>query len=826
MSELSSKAVVTPPRPFGASTPVAPLGGPPVWPRAPRSAPAENDRISFRDIRAMLRRRRALILAVCAVTTGIAAVVLLRQPPRYRAAALLRVSDVRRAVTSGIEDPSEVEGGRLINPVLSRIQLLRSRGLLGQVVDSVGLRLRPDFRTFPPALLTSVDVAPTAPVDTVHLQFSDNGVIARSRQGEGRAPYGTPVRVGDGASFTIAARPGGREATWIIWPREKAVDLLLETLRIAPRTQTDVVEVSYESRRPATAQAVVNAAAQLLYDVSGRGAQQQSRRRRIYLEEQLTTTDSLLADAQLALSRFRSGSRLVSSAEKLSAQQRDLMTLDSRFAELEASLRMIESMIQQRTRANSGAAKDRALRALVASPELTASPAIAQLYRQLVQYQLARDSLTTGAWGTADSNPDVRRLSELIASTEQRLVEVVRSHAASLEARIASVRELRDRSAASLESLPSVAAEDFRLQQRVETLRRLGDGLREDYQKARMAEAAEVGQVEVIDLAALPYKPVAALRGLKLGIALLIGLLLGVVIAWLRERTDTTILRREELDALALPTLSVIPSLGHGSAWSSNGSRRRWPALWRGTPARVERVNGSASSAELVALARRHSPGMEAYRALRTNLLFSPHGARMTTIVITSTAPEEGKTVSAANLAAIYARENRRVLLVDCDLWRARLHTVFGVAREPGLTEVLQERCDAADAVRGTCLPGLFLLPSGARHENPADLLTGEALRRLLGRLSDEFDTVIIDTPPVLALTDAAILGSAAAAGRGGVLLVIRAGWTDRLAVEQALRQLDGAGAYVVGAVLNDPDGEAMRTDRYYYASDYYAVRP
>ncbi|MDQ3996716.1 MAG: Wzz/FepE/Etk N-terminal domain-containing protein, partial [Gemmatimonadota bacterium] len=473
MSELLPKGPVTPPHPFGGLAPPPALDSPLTWPRVPRGAPAASDRISFSEIRAVLRRRRALILAVCALTTGIGALVLLRQPPRYRAAALLRVSDVRRAVTSGIEDPTgEVEGGRLINPVLSRIQLLRSRSLLGQVVDSVGLRLRPDFRTFPPALLTAVHVAPSAPVDTLHLEFSDDGVIVRSRQKEVRAPYGTPVHVGDGVSFTIAARPGVHETRWIIWPREQVIDLLLETLRIAPRTQTDVVEVAYESRRPATSQAVVNAAAQLLYDVSGRGAQQQSRRRRIYLEEQLTTTDSLLADAQFALSQFRSGSRLVSSAEKLSAQQRDLMTLDSRLAELEASSGMIQSMLDQLTRAGRGVAKEQALRALVASPELTASPAIAHLHRQLVQYQLARDSLTTGAWGTADSNPDVRRISELIASTEQRLVDVVRSHAASLNARIASVRELRDRSAKSLESLPSIAAEEFRLQQRVETLRR------------------------------------------------------------------------------------------------------------------------------------------------------------------------------------------------------------------------------------------------------------------------------------------------------------------------------------------------------------------
>ena len=832
MPERTQKSPVVPARAFGALTPVPapvpPSASPSAWRSAPRTPPGDDDRISFHDIRAMLRRRRWLILGVAALTTGLAAVALMRQAPRYRAAALLRVSDVRRAVTSGIEDPSEIESGRLINPVLSRIQLLRSRGLLGQVVDSVGLRLRPDFRLFPAELLTSMQVAPTVPVDTLRLTFADSGVVVVSRQGRGHARYGQPVRITEGLGFTIGAHPGIGEATWMIWPREQVIDMLLESIRIAPRTQTDVVEIAYESRRPATAQAVVNTAADLMYEVSGQSAQLQSRRRRIYLEEQLTRTDSMLDAAQTALSRYRSESRLVSSTEKLSAQQRDFFGLDNRFAELEASRQMTQFMLDQLARADSGAARNQALRALIASPELAASPAVAQLHRQLVEYQLARDSLTTG--GTAESSPDAQRINELIATTEQRLVDVVRSHAASLEARVASVRDLRDRSAATLESLPSLAAEEFRLQQRVETLRRLGDGLREDHQKARMAEAAEVGQVDIIDRAGLPYKPVADLKSLKIAIALVVGLLLGSILGWLRERLNTTILRREELEAMSLQTLSVIPSLTNGAS-RANGAGGGWRRLWRGggKPAAARapsngKGHGGMHGAELVALSRRHSVGMEAYRALRTNLLFAQDGDRMRTIIVTSTAPGDGKTVSATNLAAIYAREERRVLLVDCDLWRARLHIVFGVAREPGLTDVLQGRCESSAAVRATSLPGLSLLPSGTPHENPSDLLTSEALRRLLQRLAADHDTVIIDTPPVLALTDAAILGTAAGAGSGGVLLVVRAGRTDRTAVEQALRQLDGAGAYVVGAVLNDPDGEAMRNESYSYSYEYHAA--
>jgi len=805
--------------------PYGPAALAPRPPEPPAAAGAQaSDGLSFRQILATLRRQWPLLLGAAALTTALAAVVLFRQQPKYRAAGLLRVTDVRRAVTSGIENAGEVEESRQINAVLSRIQLLRSRGLLGEVVDSTGLRLRPDYQGFAPGLLADVRVDPDVPPDTLLVRFTDAGVSVRGRAGEVQAPYGAPVQLGAGVRFTVTGRPAAREAAWTIVPREEAIDLLREGLRIAPRTQTDVVEVAYESRRPAVAQRVVNTALALLHDFSGRSAQQQSRSRRLYMEEQLTQADSLFEEAQRALTSFRSRSQLVSARERLSAQQRDVMGLDSRHAELAASRRMFQALLDRLAAADSGAAREQSLRALVSSTDIATSPAIAQVYRQLVQYQLTRDSLTTGTWGAAGTNPDVRRLNDLIATTEQRLLEVVRSHVASLDARIASLVELRASSATTLEALPSMEAEDLRLAQRVETIRKLGDQLREEYQKARMAEASEAGQVEIVDLAALPYRPVDALRGLKLGIALLLGLLLGGAAAWLRERMQTTILRRDELDSLRVASLGVIPAVGTAAGAKPNGRRGR-----RGgrAPAAGSAAAGSAAvaavgqpSSELVTLARTHSLGMEAYRALRTNLLFSHGAGQLRSLIVTSTAPGEGKTITAANLAAVCAREDLRVLLVDCDLWRARVHKLFGLRREPGLTEVLQGRCDLAEAIQETTLPGLHLLAAGAYDANPSDVLKSEPLRRLLHRLGDQFDLVILDTPPVLALADAAILSAFA----DGVLLVVRAGRTDRAAVRQTLRQLSAVGANVLGAVLNDPDGESMRVESYAYSYDYHAV--
>jgi capsular exopolysaccharide synthesis family protein len=205
--------------------------------------------------------------------------------------------------------------------------------------------------------------------------------------------------------------------------------------------------------------------------------------------------------------------------------------------------------------------------------------------------------------------------------------------------------------------------------------------------------------------------------------------------------------------------------------------------------------------------------GIEAYRVLRTNLLFSRRGGGFPrSVVVTSAAPGEGKTVTATNLAIILAREGMRVLLVDCDLRRARLHRLLGVPRQPGLAQLLRSSSMPPGAICATAVPGLFVLPGGAPDASSGELLASSVMRKLLGTLTSQFDIVVIDSPPVLSLADASILGALADA----VLLVVRAGQTDRGAAQEAAVQLAGVGSVILGTVLNDPHGEAPEYLSYY----------
>ena len=222
------------------------------------------------------------------------------------------------------------------------------------------------------------------------------------------------------------------------------------------------------------------------------------------------------------------------------------------------------------------------------------------------------------------------------------------------------------------------------------------------------------------------------------------------------------------------------------------------------------------------------SIGIEAFRNLRTSLIWSDGGEALKSLVVTSAAPGEGKTLTAANLAVTLAYDGLRVLLVDCDIRRPRVHGLFRMPRSPGLMELLTAArtsdtgMSPEEAIRETSVAGLSVLTCGALPSNAANLLSGTRMRALLQELQEHYDIIVLDTPPVLATADAGIVASLT----DGVLLVVRAGSTDRNAAQRAYQQLANVGARVVGTVLNDPGGQVAKEGDYYYPYDYAAEEP
>jgi len=211
---------------------------------------------------------------------------------------------------------------------------------------------------------------------------------------------------------------------------------------------------------------------------------------------------------------------------------------------------------------------------------------------------------------------------------------------------------------------------------------------------------------------------------------------------------------------------------------------------------------GNNAATQLIALRDPRSPAAEAYRALRTNIQFSSLDRSLHTLLATSTAPDEGKSTTIANLAVTMAQAEQRVILVDCDLRRPSLHTLFGVSNEPGLTSMMLQE-GASLPLQQTEVPGLLLLPSGPLPPRPADILGSKRMEAVIAALREQADIVLFDTPPVNAVTDAAVLATKV----DGVLLIFRAGTTRRDRAREARRLLDKVNANIVGVVLTDVKG-------------------
>lgn len=215
-------------------------------------------------------------------------------------------------------------------------------------------------------------------------------------------------------------------------------------------------------------------------------------------------------------------------------------------------------------------------------------------------------------------------------------------------------------------------------------------------------------------------------------------------------------------------------------------------------------------SAALVVLREPGSPAAEAYRTLRTNIQFSSLDNPIRTLLATSTDADEDKSTTLANLAVTIAQAEQRVILVDCDLRRPHLHTLFCIPNTHGLTSVLIEAEEAPLPLVNTTVPGLSILTSGPLPPRPADLLGSRRMEALIERLRSEADMVLFDTPPVTAVTDAAVL----ARQLDGVLLVFKAGQTRRDRAREACRLLDKVKANIIGVVLNNA---RLETDYEYY---------
>jgi succinoglycan biosynthesis transport protein ExoP len=304
-----------------------------------------------------------------------------------------------------------------------------------------------------------------------------------------------------------------------------------------------------------------------------------------------------------------------------------------------------------------------------------------------------------------------------------------------------------------------------------------------------------------VDRARVPTSPAEPNIPRNLSFALALGLTTGIGLAFLLEGIDNTVRTPEQAQVISgLPSLGMIP-LG-----LKNGAESTRKKL---------SVTSSKEAVELVTQARPQSQMAESYRALRTSLLLTSLGAPPKVILVTSALPQEGKTTTSINCAIVLAQKGTRVLLIDADLRRPGIHKTLGMGPRNGLSNVLTGSATLSQAVvRSGLLPTLFVLPAGTPPPNPAELLASSNMKDVLAELREQYDHIVVDTPPTLSVTDAVIMSTRADA----VVLVIRSGQTTKQALRRARDILLQVNAKISGVLLNAVD---LRSPDYYYYYEY-----
>ena len=363
------------------------------------------------------------------------------------------------------------------------------------------------------------------------------------------------------------------------------------------------------------------------------------------------------------------------------------------------------------------------------------------------------------------------------------------------------LRQALDNQKQEANKLNESAIEYSLLKRDVESYRTLYEGLMEKLKEAGVTAGLRSNNIRSVDKARVPTYPSEPNVPRNLTFALALGLSTGIGLAFLLEGIDNTVRTPEQAQAIsALPSLGMIPL---GSRGSIEAAAKRLT------------VASSREAVELVTQSRPQSQMAESYRALRTSLLLTSLGGPPKVILITSALPQEGKTTTSINTAIVLAQKGTRVLLIDADLRRPSIHKTLGMGPKTGLSNVLTGNATLQQAVvRSSILPTLFVLTAGTPPPNPAELLASSNMRDILAELREQYDHIIVDTPPTLSVTDAVVMSTRADA----VVLVIRSGQTTKQALRRARDLLMQVNARVAGVLLNAVD---LTSPDYYYYYEY-----
>ncbi|MFQ5777830.1 MAG: GumC family protein [Terriglobia bacterium] len=573
----------------------------------------------------------------------------------------------------------------------------------------------------------------------------------------------------------------------------RLIGILQGRLRVSPVPNSWLVEIRFSSSNPELAARIANAHANNFIEHNFRTRYEATTKASEWLSDQLLELRGKVERAERQLRNFERRYNLVSIDERQNVLTQRLADLNHELSVVESDRVAKQSLFQQGSSGQDAALLRDSLADTLAS----------RLNELRTRHAESRTQF-------GPQHPRMLRLEEQIAEVEGQLAR----HRATLLAQLKSgyeaavkretlLRALVNRQKAQVNQLNQRLVRYNILKREAVTQKQLHEGLLQKLSEAGISAGLRSSNIRIIDPARVPLAPSSPNVAMNLLMAFFLSVPVGIALAFFREYFDNTVKTPDEVERYSgLPTLAVVP-LAEDKA----------PGRFRLTqPAR----NNNKTPVALATYKRPQSGMAEAFRSLRTSVLLSFPERSPRLLLITSGQPLDGKTTAGINLAVALAQRGSKVLLVDADMRKPAIHRLLQINARCGLSLYLAGSQGRDGLILRTAVPKLSLLPAGPVPPNPAELLSSGRMESLLADLGQEFDHVIVDSPPVLSITDATVLSVMV----DGVILVVRSGKTSRQVLRHARQTLQGVNACVLGVVLNGVSLNSV--DYYYYYYKYY----
>jgi capsular exopolysaccharide synthesis family protein len=709
----------------------------------------------FTDYLRVLHKRRWTATVAFLVVFVIGAIDTLKKTPIYQATAQLLIEKEARRQTnlnSVLDDQNSYFDDDFYP---TQYAILTGRTLAWRAIESLGLAK--------PAAPAAKSETPAPPPNT--------SLVGSLTEWVSRA-VGAPEKI---------LPPPADETT----VQSQMISGFLGGLSVQQLRQTRIFAVHYQSADPVRASVAANAVVDQYIrqslDLRGEASEEASDYLRVELEKQRTK----LNQSEAALAQYKETHDAIALDDKQNTVIQKLGDLNAMVTR--AQQNRIDTEMKYKNLQSAGADREK----LEAFPAILGNADIQKQkgqIRDLVQ-QRAKDAAQHGPKFQAVQALDqqIQQAQDKLYADEDKIVESAKNEYLTAQATEDAYRQQLDKQNREALALDRKGVEYAALLREAASNKTLYDTLLQRAKEIGVSGQFKGSNIRVLERAEIPRSPILPNRSRDLMVAFMQGTALALVLVFGFEYLDSRIKTPDDIkNHLGMPFLGLVPSI------ATKGKSADNLLLTGDVPAGFS----------------------EAIRAVRTAVIFSSADEGARTIVITSTAPSEGKTLVSTNLAVALAQADQRTLIVDGDMRRPRVHGVFGRNQEPGLSNVLVGTSQISDAVRVTAIPNLYVMPSGHIPPNPAELLGSIKYIEVLEELRQKFDWILIDAPPVMAVTDAAILSHSAT----GVIFVVGAEMTSRRNAIAAVDQLLHTRAKFIGAVLNRVN---LARNSYYY-SPYY----